>query len=569
MSDIPIFAWTFNDYLNTDPVGSLGCHMHDIKAHHINDESVRTWLTTYDKPVIPKFAGAYSKADTKTIIASWMLYFPTRVKYWLMPDEPTFNGISVQQMADMADAIREVSTIPIVMNLATGANSVPYIAAVKANINSVDAYCNGNNSCDWINTMRVSGAGYRGDSVLDAANWLKINCENAGLKREDGYSYGFVVQAFKQIRCKDQIAEKSTPFGDKLYSDYLGVFSEVFGSNLSLIGLYAWIADNDYDGEFPMAHSENWPTIKKFCSDAQGKGFDPIYPTSGGSVSNGVRVDSFTADKSTIAPGETTILRWTVANAASVSINQGVGTVTGNSHSISPSATTTYTITATGSDGKTATASVKITVGTSTPTTPTLDAPAVYYTNTTKTFTFSNLGGKSPTKVRAWFDKKDGSPYVTNRGVITFTSGNTTFSYASDDFVCDGGMFYVEFDNGATTGVFGFKQVARPTVTPTSVSGTVGQNKTLTLVASAGETIAAVSSSNTSVASVTKSGNVATVTILSAGTATITVTPQVVSGFNNSDFAIPVMVGADGQVSAITGTGVAIFTASAMCDLEI
>jgi hypothetical protein len=93
-NEIPIFAWTFNDLLNTDPVGDLGCHMFDIKAHHINDPSVREWLTTYTHPLIPKFAGAYSAADTKTIIASWNTYFPSRVKYWLLPDEPALNGIT-------------------------------------------------------------------------------------------------------------------------------------------------------------------------------------------------------------------------------------------------------------------------------------------------------------------------------------------------------------------------------------------------------------------------------------------------------------------------------------------
>lgn len=569
MSDIPIFAWTFNDYLNTDPVGALGCHLHDIKAHHIFDADVRAWLAAYNKPVIPKFAGYYSAGDTQNIIAAWNTYFPSKAKYLLLPDEPTFNGISVAQMADMANSIRAVSTIPIVMNLAASAESVPFIAAVRANINSVDAYCNGNNACDWINTLRTYGAGTRSNAVLEAARWLKGNCEAAGLTRAGGYSYGFVIQAFKQLRCAKEIAEKSTPFGDTLYSGYLSVLKEVFGSNLSLIGLYAWIADNDYDGEFPMNHSANWPTIKKFCVDAQGAGFDPLFPLSGGSVTNNVRVDSFAADAASIPPGGSTVLRWTVTNAASVSINQGIGIVTGNSRTVSPSATTTYTITATGADGSTATASVTVTVTSSTPSKPTLNNPATYYTNTTRLMMFSNLGGKSVTKVRAWFDKGDGSAYETRRGVITHTSGNATFTYASDDFVCNGGMFYVEYDGGASSDVFGFKQVSRPSVTPASLSGKTGTSLALALVGSAGETIASVATSNAGVATISKSGNAASVNLLSAGTATLTITPQVVSGFNNSDFAITVPVSVEAQISAITGTGVAVLTAAAVCDLEV
>jgi len=70
------------------------------------------------------------------------------------------------------------------------------------------------------------------------------------------------------------------------------------------------------------------------------------------------------------------------------------------------------------------------------------------------------------------------------------------------------------------------------------------------------------------VATISKSGNAASVNLLSAGTATLTITPQVVSGFNNSDFAITVPVSVEAHVSVITGTGVAVLTASAVCDLE-
>jgi hypothetical protein len=54
----------------------------------------------------------------------------------------------------------------------------------------------------------------------------------------------------------------------------------------------------------------------------------------------------------TITAGESAVLSWTSANAASVSLDNGIGTVAENgSMTVSPTATTTYTITATSMDG--------------------------------------------------------------------------------------------------------------------------------------------------------------------------------------------------------------------------
>ena len=72
-------------------------------------------------------------------------------------------------------------------------------------------------------------------------------------------------------------------------------------------------------------------------------------------------IRSFTADSPTVAPGQTTTLRWSVANATSISIDHGVGAVAGTSVAVTPTDTTTYTLTATGAGG-TATRSTTVTV---------------------------------------------------------------------------------------------------------------------------------------------------------------------------------------------------------------
>ena len=78
----------------------------------------------------------------------------------------------------------------------------------------------------------------------------------------------------------------------------------------------------------------------------------------------------FAASPTNISKGGSSLLSWTTAGAATVTINNGVGSVSTNgSVSVSPTATTTYTLTATGADGVTSvSAAVTVTVGGAVPT---------------------------------------------------------------------------------------------------------------------------------------------------------------------------------------------------------
>ena len=79
-------------------------------------------------------------------------------------------------------------------------------------------------------------------------------------------------------------------------------------------------------------------------------------------VAPGPTISSFSASSNEILVGQSLTLSWGVTGAASVSINQGVGTVTGlNQIVVSPADTTTYTLTATNAQGTT-TRSVKVVV---------------------------------------------------------------------------------------------------------------------------------------------------------------------------------------------------------------
>ena len=77
-------------------------------------------------------------------------------------------------------------------------------------------------------------------------------------------------------------------------------------------------------------------------------------------------ISSFTATPSSILPGGSSVLSWTVTNASSTSLNQGLGAVSSTSITVSPSVTTTYTLSAV-NPNSTVTANATISVGTSTP----------------------------------------------------------------------------------------------------------------------------------------------------------------------------------------------------------
>ncbi len=62
-------------------------------------------------------------------------------------------------------------------------------------------------------------------------------------------------------------------------------------------------------------------------------------------------ISSFAAAPATITSGQASTLSWSVSDATSLSVDQGIGAVTGNSRSVSPTQTTIYTLTATNTTG--------------------------------------------------------------------------------------------------------------------------------------------------------------------------------------------------------------------------
>jgi peptidoglycan-associated lipoprotein len=74
------------------------------------------------------------------------------------------------------------------------------------------------------------------------------------------------------------------------------------------------------------------------------------------------RIDTFVAEPASVERGQSSTLRWSVANATSMNIDQGVGAVQANgTRQVNPGNSTTYTLTASGAGGMD-TRSVTVTV---------------------------------------------------------------------------------------------------------------------------------------------------------------------------------------------------------------
>jgi|SRR5579872_185881 len=82
------------------------------------------------------------------------------------------------------------------------------------------------------------------------------------------------------------------------------------------------------------------------------------------------RIDTFVADPTAVERGQSSTLRWSVANATNMSIDQGVGAVQANgTRQVTPNNSTTYTLTASGAGGMD-TRSVTVTVNAAPPPPP-------------------------------------------------------------------------------------------------------------------------------------------------------------------------------------------------------
>jgi Putative Ig domain/Kelch motif len=151
-------------------------------------------------------------------------------------------------------------------------------------------------------------------------------------------------------------------------------------------------------------------------------------------------IRSFTASPSTIAPGRTSTLSWSVSGATSLSVSPGIGTVTGTGVVVMPTATTTYTLSAT-NDGGTSISSVTVTVGSGPPAGLTYaQNPATYTVGQSITPNTPSSTGGAITSYAVSPALPGGLALSTTTGVIsgTPTAPSATTAYAVTGSNADG-----------------------------------------------------------------------------------------------------------------------------------
>ena len=159
------------------------------------------------------------------------------------------------------------------------------------------------------------------------------------------------------------------------------------------------------------------------CSDDS-----PTDPGDGNGNGNGEpTISTFTASPASLSVGNPTTLAWTITDATTISIDQGLGVQTGTSVMVYPSATTTYTLTATNSKGTT-TKSVTVEVtGTIdrvelTPSSPQTLQPGGTMQFTAKAYSNANVDLALPQSAFTWTSNNTTLAQVSQSGTVTIPS---------------------------------------------------------------------------------------------------------------------------------------------------
>jgi len=88
---------------------------------------------------------------------------------------------------------------------------------------------------------------------------------------------------------------------------------------------------------------------------------NPVYTPQNVPTGPPPTISSFTANPSTISPGQSSTLNWTVSGASYYIVSPQIGAIRGTSASVTPTQTTTYTLYSTNEYGR-STATVTVTV---------------------------------------------------------------------------------------------------------------------------------------------------------------------------------------------------------------
>ena len=139
-------------------------------------------------------------------------------------------------------------------------------------------------------------------------------------------------------------------------------------------------------------------------------------------------ISNFTASPTTIQSGGSSTLSWTVKDATSITIDQGIGTVSATgTRSVSPTVTTTYTMTASNSEGQ-KTASCIVTVELLVQSIAVTSTTAILYIGASETFTATATmsdGSSRAITSGVWSTDNPVVASVNSAGLVTIVGSGT------------------------------------------------------------------------------------------------------------------------------------------------
>lgn len=553
----------------------LGVNAVDVGTHHVKDQYVIDWVVNTKTPIYLRNDAAFGYETAKGWYQKWKSSAAAPYVCGIaLLDEPPESSTLPAILADDARAFREVFPgLPVILNLNVFGNAAYlYTRTVNPDFLSYEVYmvASKDGTCNWAATW----VGNNND-VDWMCNQAKDVFTNGGMKIENNQRIMIVFGTFGFNSCIEKRASVGVVFGYDLFYQIFTKVKNNLGGYFGGAKNYAWCTDDDSQvgpsgqrDHMPYSHEYVRPYVRYLNNLIYDANLSTpwnlgvvVTPPSG----TGVSIAKFYSDVTTLNSGSSTTLRWEASNYTSLSIDNGIGVVTGNSKVISPVSTTTYKLTATGNSGSVS-SSTTVVVSSSAPTSIGLDSPPVIYANSKVSVKILNLGGKTVTKARVWFN--DGSAaYVDKTKFLAMNSDGQGFVYAPDSYTCDGGMFYLEFDGSPDNSlVVGFRQISRPTISPSSISGNTGQFQ-IKLSQSNGESFSGSSSDNIAVATVTHSGTTAVVNLVGAGSCNIILTP-LAQGYSGSDLGFVVPVTVTSTPSPVLGDGVCAISSLGMCLLE-
>lgn len=243
-----MIAWTYDGsiWTNTAEIRRSGCDEVLIRRFEINDG-------TRDRMDATGIEGCWVETRSAADASRAVAVFGERLRGFYLPDEPnnTRNGVfdvAPDEIGRIAGELRKgVPGCRLWLNItarmdADGHVKAFALAGARTNlVLSAGLYRNCTDDCTFCNEL---------PDIRAMAGTVKTLADRHGIR-----DLGVIAQGFQMVRC-DRPKVTAQYLADNVLEA-----RKVFGDRHVLTAVYAWKADDGFDGEFLARHSDLWPVL--------------------------------------------------------------------------------------------------------------------------------------------------------------------------------------------------------------------------------------------------------------------------------------------------------------------